>query len=200
MANKQLNHPTHKQLRQHKNATTTIVLAVVGVLLVLLSAGALVYLPKAQAQVQSAANSLVPVEVNKPGLDVELTDLQGNPVKFSDYKGQVILYNAWATWCPPCKEEMPVLNAYYNDHKAEGFVVIAVEDGQPIAEVANYVNSTGLDFPVWPDLKWLASETYGITGLPTSFVLDRDFNIRYTWTGAVTRATLEQYVTPLLSE
>ena len=197
------NKKARRQLQQHKSNQTTIIMAVVGVLLLGLAVGAFLYLPKAQAQLQQQqqlGGALVPVELNKPGIDVTLTDLQGNPVKFSDYKGQVILYNAWATWCPPCKEEMPVLNEYYNAHKDEGFVVLAVEDGEPLEDVANYVNSTGLDFPVWPDVEWLASEAYGIKNLPTTFVLDKNFNIRLTWTGAVTRQTLEEYVTPLINE
>jgi hypothetical protein len=95
---------------------------------------------------------------------------------------------------------MPVLEQYYKDHKNDGFVVLAVEDGEPVSEVAAYVKAAGLTFPVWPDLKWIASETYGINNLPTTLVIDRNFRVRLTWTGAVSRATLEEYVTPLLSE
>ena len=197
-----LSNNARSKLRQHKQNQTTIVLMVVGLVLLGLAAGAFIYLPKAQAEVaqQQAGSPLEPVSVSGPAKDVSLTDLNGKPVKFSDYKGQVILYNAWATWCPPCKEEMPVLNAYYNDHKADGFVVIAVEDGEPLSEVANYVKSTGLEFPVLPDEKWIASDTYGIKNLPTTYVIGRDFTLRLTWTGAVTRDTLERYVTPLLAE
>ena len=191
------------QVQQHKQNQTTIILLVVGVLLLGLAVASFIYLPQAQQQVaqqQQQGGPLVPVAASGPAKDIALTDLNGKPVKFSDYKGQVILYNAWATWCPPCKEEMPVLNAYYNDHKADGFVVLAVEDGEPLAEVANYVKSTGLNFPVWPDPQYLASDGYGIKNLPTTYVIGRDFTLRLTWTGAVTRDTLERYVTPLLQE
>jgi peroxiredoxin len=190
------------KLIKAKQDQSSILLAIAGFVLVALAIGAFIYIPKAQAEVQtaSAQGGLVPIQLDQAAVDVSLTDLDGNPVKFSDYKGQVILYNAWATWCPPCKEEMPVLEQYYKDHKNDGFVVLAVEDGEPVSEVAAYVKAAGLTFPVWPDLKWIASETYGINNLPTTVVIDRNFRVRLTWTGAVSRATLDEYVTPLLSE
>ena len=92
------------------------------------------------------------------------------------------------------------LEAYYQAHRQEGFVVIAVEDGEPLAEVAAYAKAMGLTFLVWPDLKWVASEAFGINNLPPSYVLDRRGTARLTWRGAITRAALEQYVTPLLKE
>lgn len=167
-----------------------------GIGLVLVSAAALFLLPQAQAGV--GAVELVPAQVNFEAPDVQITDLAGNPVSFSDYRGQVILYNAWATWCPPCKEEMPTLQAYYDDYKDEGFVIIAVEDGEPVDEVAAFVEEYGLTFPVWPDPTWQATIAFNINNLPTSYVIDRDGRARLTWTGAITRAALEKYVTPLI--
>jgi peroxiredoxin len=129
-----------------------------------------------------------------------LTDLDGKSVALADFKGQVILYNAWATWCPPCKEEMPTLEAYYQDHKQAGFVIVAIEDGQPVSEVAAFAESYNLSFPVWPDLKYVATTAFKTNSLPTSFVIDRSGTVRLTWTGAITRAVLEKYVTPIISE
>ena len=131
---------------------------------------------------------------------MRLTDLDGKPVSLADYKGQVILYNAWATWCPPCKEEMPTLNAYYQDHKNAGFVVVAIEDGEPASEVAAFAESYKLSFPVWPDLKFVATTAFKTNSLPTSFLIDRSGTVRLTWTGAITRDTLEKYVTPIIGE
>jgi peroxiredoxin len=141
-----------------------------------------------------------PAQVNFPMPDIRLTDLDGNPVALSDYRGSVVLYNAWATWCPPCKEEMPALQAYYEAYAARGFVVVAIEDGQPIDEVRAFVKSYGLTFPVLPDVNWVATKTLGINGLPTSYVIDRAGNVRYIWKGAVTFAALEKYVTPMLAD
>jgi thiol-disulfide isomerase/thioredoxin len=177
-----------------------LALLLIGGGLIVVAIAAFYLLPKAWDKPQAINALAVPVEVDFPAPAVQLTDLEGRPVALSDYKGQVILYNAWATWCAPCKEEMPTLQAYYQAHRGDGFVVIAIEDGQPIAEVADYVKELGLTFPVWPDLKWVATEAFRINNLPTSFVIDRSGVVRLTWRGAITREALERYVTPLLKE
>ncbi len=172
----------------------------IGAGLVMVAIAAFFTLPQVQGKASTGSLLAAPADVRFPVPDIRLTDLQGRPVAFSDYAGQVIFYNAWATWCPPCKEEMPTLEAYYQAHRREGFVVIAIEDGQPVDEVAAYVAAFGLTFPVWPDLKWLATETFHINSLPTSYVIDRSGTVRQLWSGAITLAALEQYVTPLLKE
>ena len=103
-----------------------LILALIGGGLVLVALAAFFALPKGQKKSETGSLLAVPLDVHFQAPDVRLTDLQGHPVAFTDYKGQVILYNAWATWCPPCKEEMPTLEAYYQAHKQAGFVVIAI--------------------------------------------------------------------------
>lgn len=187
--------------RKKAQATQNLILLVVGVGLILVAVAAFLAIPKAQAEVaEQVAPGVVPVPVNFPMPEVQLTDLEGNPVALANYEGQVILYNAWATWCPPCKEEMPTLEAYYEAHQPEGFVIVAIEDGQPVDEVTAFVKAYGLTFPVWPDLKWVATTAFKTNTLPTSFVIDRSGTVRLTWTGAITRAILEEYVTPLIRE
>ncbi len=187
-------------MEQPKRNNQNLILLLIGAGLMLIAVAAFLALPKAQATVQASELAAVPAPVNFPSPNIKLTDLQGRPVAFSDYKGQVILYNAWATWCPPCKAEMPILEAYYQAHQQEGFVVIAIEDGQPLAEVAAFVKDYGLTFPVWPDPEWIATSTFGIENLPTSYVIDRNSTVRLMWAGGITRDLLEQYVTPLLKK
>jgi peroxiredoxin len=188
------------RVRQKSQQTQTIVLLVTGLGLILIAVAAFLSIPKAQAEVQAVSNSAVPFEVNYPVPEVKVTDLKGNPVSLADYRGQVILYNAWATWCPPCKEEMPTLQAYYEKHQGEGFVIIAIEDGQPVNEVADFVENYGLTFPVWSDPKWVATTAFKTNSLPTSFVIDRAGVVRLTWGGAISREMLEKYVTPMLKQ
>jgi peroxiredoxin len=187
-------------MEQRNGSKQNEILLVCGSGLVLIAIAAFLALPRAQAIIEAADVAAVPLAVNFPAPDVQLTDLQGRPVAFSDYKGQVILYNAWATWCPPCKDEMPTLEAYYREHRQDGFVVIAIEDGQPLADVAAYAKTYGLTFPVWPDPKWIATHTFGINHLPTSYVIDHSGTVRLMWVGAITRDMLEQYVTPLIKK
>ncbi len=141
-----------------------------------------------------------PIIVHFPAPDVTLTDLKVHPAAFADYKGQIILYNAWATWCPPCKEEMPILNTYYQAHKQDGFIVIAVEDGENLEDVSAYTKKMGLTFPVWPDPKSAMTAAFLINSLPTSYLIDRTGFARLMWFGAITSDALEKYVTPLLKE
>lgn len=187
-------------MKDFAGRTQTIALVVVGLVLIAAALGAFLMIPQAQAEVRQTDKSAQPVSVNFAAPQVQLTDLQGKPVALSDYLGQVVLYNAWATWCPPCKEEMPTLEAYYQAHQQQGFVVVAIEDGEPANEVAAFARDHALSFPVWPDPKWVATNAFKTQALPTSFVIDRTGKVVLTWTGAISRNTLEKFVTPLIQQ
>lgn len=189
-----------QKMLNRKRSRQNAVLPVIGAGLILIALAAFLALPKAQEQVSNQELSAIPAPVNFPAPDVQLTDLNGNPVSLSDFRGQVVLYNAWATWCPPCKQEMPVLQAFFEAHKDSGFVIVAIEDGQPVEEVRAFVQEHRLTFPVWPDPEYQATTAFRTNSLPTSFVIDRDGIVRLTWTGAISRAMLEEYVTPLLNQ
>ncbi len=153
-----------------------------------------------QKALDGIAPIIPPVTANYSAPQIALTDLQGTSTSLGDYRGQVILINNWATWCPPCKTEMPELQAYYAAHAAEGFVVVAIESGEPADQVASFVNEYGISFPVWLDLHGAALEIFQNWNLPSSYVIDRAGIVRLSWTGAINQQTLEQYVTPLLEE
>src|SRR5512133_3848394 len=103
--------------RKKAQATQNWIMLVVGSGLVLVAIAVFLALPKAPAEGQQTGRSAIPIGTHFPAPEVKLTDLDGRLVALSDFKGQVVLYNAWATWCPPCKEEMPTLEAYYQAHK-----------------------------------------------------------------------------------
>jgi peroxiredoxin len=142
--------------------------------------------------------SPVPVDFAAPALS--LPNLSGRTESLEQYLGQVVLVNNWATWCPPCKAEMPTLQDYYAAHAAEGFTVIAIEAGSPAAEVREFASEFGLTFPVWVDVETAALEAFQNGHLPNSYVIDRSGTVRLAWIGEISRAALEQSVTPLLSE
>jgi peroxiredoxin len=192
----------HARQKAKTISNQSILMLVVGLGLMLVAFAGFLAIPRAAQSVSELEEGLlVPLSVNYPAPDAALSDLDGNPVAISDYSGQVILYNAWATWCPPCKAEMPTLQAYYQKHKSKGFVIIAIEDGlQGNADVRSFVAQYGLTFPVWPDPAFAASKAFGVTSLPTSFVIDRQGMVRLTWSGEISLAALEKYVTPLLAE
>lgn len=174
----------------------------IGTGLLVLGALALVLLPKpgAEAASRSEQPSAVPVKVEFPAPALGLTDLQGQEVALGDFEGQVILVNNWAIWCPPCKAEMPVLQAYFEDHKKQGFSIIGIESGEHPADVAAFVDEYRLTFPVWPDPTQESLTAFQNNNLPNSYVIDKHGIVRLAWTGAISRDMLEQYVTPLLEE
>ena len=145
--------------------------------------------------------STVPVKVNYNAPELTLTDIQGVENSISDYRGQVVLINLWATWCIPCREEMPALQSFYNGNRDKGFTVIAINDGDPLADVAKFAEDYDLNFPIWLDPTYIATgQAFKTMNLPSSFVIDRDGTVQLLWVGGISRAMLEKHVTPLIVE
>ncbi len=180
-------------------------MALIGFGLVLLGVMAFILLPKSDTgspwpDQEASTPSAIPVVVDYPAPELNLTDLQGNPVSLADQLSQWVLINNWATWCPPCKAEMPTLQAYYDDHRDQNFALIAIKSGEPVEQVAEYVEQNNLRFTVWPDPEQKVYDAFRNISLPTSWVIDPQGQVRLTWTGAISREILEKYVTPLLEE
>lgn len=166
----------------------------------MIGAAALIVLPKQDLAEAGTERSTIPIEVNYAAPELELSDLDGAPVSLADYHGQIVLVNNWATWCPPCKAEMPTLQGYYDEHRAQNFSIIAIESGEPVADVEAFTREYGLTFEVWPDPTQKALAAFRNMNLPSSYVIDEQGTIRLAWTGAISRSMLEKYVTPLLED
>ncbi len=130
---------------------------------------------------------------------LEIALLDGTSVNLADYRGHVVLLNFWATWCPPCRAEMPELNAYYQEHRNEGFVLIAINAGESAETVRSFIAANGFSFGVGLDLDGALSDELGITGLPVSIVYDSTGQVQYRHSGLITREVLDARVTPLLA-
>ena len=148
----------------------------------------------------AGSSSVVPMEVNFAAPELSLQNINGKTESLAEYRSDVVLVNNWATWCPPCKAEMPTLSAYYNEHHADGFTIIAIEAGDPLQPVAQFAESYNLQFPVWLDPNGASINAFGNGNLPNSYVIDRTGTVRYAWTGEINEAMLEKYVTPLIEE
>lgn len=133
--------------------------------------------------------------------DFELKTTEGETIKLSDLRGQAVLVNLWATWCPPCKAEMPTLQAFHDKYADSGFTVIAINDGDPAADVVQFAKDYQLSFPVWLDPTYIATEeAFKTMNLPSSFVIDRSGTVRLYWVGEIKTSALEKYVTPIIKE
>lgn len=121
-------------------------------------------------------------EVGARAPEVRLVSLTGDTLALSDYRGQVVLLNFWATWCPPCVRELPAMERAYDALRDRGFTVLAVavdampaSDGQgPGANVRQFVDRFDLSFPILLDRTGDTEMEYGVTGLPTSYVIGPD--------------------------
>lgn len=132
-------------------------------------------------------------------VDFTLNDLSGKTVHLSDYRGQPVLVNLWASWCPPCRAEMPDLIQYYNTHHAAGLVLLAVNSEDESDSAQQFADQQRMPFPVLFDPTGKASQIFGAKGLPSTFLIDRGGAVQFAWTGAISPAILEQNVTPLLT-
>ncbi len=178
-------------------------LSIAGLGLIVLGGAIAAYLlrPQSDPALQAADFSAVPATVDYAAPALTLSDLHGTRRQLSDYRGQVVLVNLWATWCAPCQVEMPLFQQYYDLHRTEGFTIVAIEDGEPAADVSSFVAKHKLTFPVWLDPTHQATDhAFNTVGVPTSYVIDRSGRVRLRWLGAISADNLDKYVTPLIQE
>ena len=110
-----------------------------------------------------------------PAPNFSLPDLDGKMVSLSDYRGKVVLLNIWATWCPPCVEEMPSMEKLYQELQGEGFEILAVSiDESGAQDVLPFMKKHKLSFPALIDSRGTLKDLYQTTGVPESFIIDKD--------------------------
>jgi peroxiredoxin len=123
----------------------------------------------------------------RPAPSLSLPDLDGTEVSLDAMRGKVVLLNFWATWCGPCRSEMPSLERLYQDFSSNpDFAMLTVNTDQcGTPSVEQFVAKNGCDFPVLLDTENVASTAYGVSGLPSTFVIGRDGRIIWNCTGAL---------------
>jgi len=131
--------------------------------------------------------------------DFTVTDLAGNTVQLSDYRGQAVVLNTWATWCGPCRSEMPDLETFALKYADQGLVVLAVNVGESAEQVAGFIQQEGYTFPVLLDPTGDAvAQLYSVRGIPTTFFIDREGRIVDMKVGAMSLADMEQRAAAIL--
>ena len=159
------------------------------------------WLGRSTSSEPAAADSSAPANgQGKPAPDFALQDISGKAVRLRDLRGQVVLINLWATWCPPCRAEMPDLAAVYNTYKSEGFVILGVDDQERKETVTDFISHNPRPYPVLLDVDSRVARAYGADYLPASFLIDRRGVLRVTMPGQSNRAKLEVAIKPLLAE
>ena len=132
--------------------------------------------------------------------DFTLETLGGQSLRLADLRGQVVLINFWATWCPPCRAEMPAIQQVYQRHREHGFTVLAVDIQEGDTQVADFVDDMGLTFPILMDREGSVSANYQVKALPSTFFVDREGVIQnVTLGGPMAEAFIESQVAGLLT-
>ncbi|MCJ7512353.1 MAG: TlpA family protein disulfide reductase [Anaerolineales bacterium] len=132
--------------------------------------------------------------VGAPAPDFTLETLDGRSVSLSDYRGQVVLLNFWATWCGPCKLEMPSLERAQQSAGAKGFQVLAVNFDESEADVQGFQDELGLSFPLLLDPGAVVQRLYRVLGYPTSYWIDRDGTVAAVHIGMMSERQLADYL------
>ncbi|MGJ7921153.1 peroxiredoxin family protein [Neobacillus sp. LXY-4] len=162
---------------------------IAAVVLVALFAVAMVHaMDKEDTKATSQKSGL---EVGNTPPDFELKTLTGETAKLSDYKGKKVMLNFWATWCPPCKAEMPEMQKFYEANK-DNVEILAV-NMDTNNDVAGFVQNTGLTFPILLDETNEVNKNYQIVSIPTTFFIDENGVITYRFTGQMKLEDMEKY-------
>jgi peroxiredoxin len=127
------------------------------------------------------SHNLTPVKKSVVASDFELPNMDEENIKLSDYRGQVVLLNFWATWCPPCIREMPSMEKLHQMIDAKNFKVIAINQMEEIDDVFAFTGQLEVDptFEILFDETSKVSKDYAVKGLPTTYLIDKQGNVRY---------------------
>lgn len=178
---------------------STLTLALTGLALIGVAIVAWYALPREGTLAPAGAEDCAPAQqadAAAPKLTLEL--LSGGRLSLEDLGGEVVLVNTWATWCPPCREELPALEAVHRRYEDQGLRVLGVNIGESRDEVQHFVTRSGLTFPILLDPNEDALRAFGSISLPSSFLIDRDGRVRARWFGATCERELEGAILPLL--
>lgn len=132
--------------------------------------------------------------------DLELASLDGTKIRLADGNGRVKLVNFWATWCAPCREEIPHFNEIYAEYRDDGLDIVAISMDEEGAEVVRpFVADNGMRYPVVLGSDEVAEAFGGVVGFPTTFLVDREGKVVDSWVGVIPQRVLEEKVRTLVA-
>lgn len=134
------------------------------------------------AWVQAQAAGLE-ARASVPAPELQALDLQGQPKTLGDYRGRVVLLNFWATWCPPCRREMPSMERLRQKMQGRSLEIVALDSAEPIEDVRTFLATLKLAFPILLDPEGVNTRRWKVYALPTTFLLDGEGRIRYVLKG-----------------
>ena len=158
-------------------------------LAVLVLGSAWIWINRVPTSAAESSQPAIPV-VGHPAPDFTLQTLDGQHIRLADLRGRAVVLNFWASWCPPCRAEMPELEKVYTEKAAGGLVVLGTNQGDAASQVSNFVHRFGIHFPIVLDSRIQVSRLYRVNSLPTTYFIDRDGIIRARVIGGMNAAVL----------
>jgi len=147
----------------------------------------------------SAGSEPLVAHPGEPAPDFQLQSLDGESVSLSELQGSPVMLNFWATWCGPCRSEMPYLQQIYEEWSEKGLILLAIDIGESHAEVRQFMQSNNLSLPVLLDIREVVTREYNITGIPTTFFIDKDGMIQEKIIGAFpTKDAIEKHLSKII--
>ncbi len=148
------------------------------------------------------AMSVQAEKLTGPASDFTLKNLDGENIKLSELRGEVVMINFWASWCGPCRQEMPILDAMYEEYQDLGFTILGVNVEEDPNAARKLLKSIPVTFPILLDGKNAVSQDYNVIAMPSTFMVDRDGNLRYQHLGYLPgyEKEYERQVRELLAE
>ena len=137
--------------------------------------------------------NLLAIQVGQPAPPFGLANLEGQPVRLQDFAGQPVILNFWATWCAPCRQEMPELQAFQEEKAAEGLVILGINREESQEQVAKFYAEMGLTFPALLDERGAVSNSYGVFNMPTTYFVRGDGLVAAVHRGPLTTQQLADY-------
>ncbi len=150
------------------------------------------------AETSKSKQSIKPVASTQNPKEFSLLDLDENLREFKEFEGKVIAVNFWATWCPPCREELPSMQDTFLEYKDQGFTILGVNVGEEWDNVASFLSSYNIDFPILLDQNSDVMMDWQAYGLPTTFIISRDGKITHRidggrdWNDSAFRSQLQE--------
>ena len=127
----------------------------------------------------SHAASNAPLQSGAPAPTFQLDSSSGKPVALNDFKGKVVLINFWASWCGPCRKEMPILDQLQKQYQPRGFTMVGVNVEPNSSDAVNWLKATPVSFPILFDRDSTVSKLYQVQGMPNTVIVDRKGNVRF---------------------
>jgi peroxiredoxin len=146
----------------------------------------------AEATTRGVDNAQRGLEAGQLAPDFILQFSDGKKTRLSDWQGQPVVLNFWATWCAPCKEEMPEFVAAYERYRDDGLVILGVNAQESAGQAAGFMRQYAMTFPVALDARGDVQQLYNVRGLPTTVFIDREGRVTERWAGLLNERMLEE--------